>query len=95
MGYILGSLYVGNRTSAPRIGQEVIILGNRSTGSFLLARSGGPFTKLGCLAKQIIGTPRTTLLTSAPLAESPLDDRVLPPSSPKWETTSTASASEA
>ena len=36
VGYILGSLYVGNRTSAPRIGQEVIILGNRSTGSFLL-----------------------------------------------------------
>ena len=36
VGYLLGSLYVRDRTIAAKSGQEVTILGNRSTGSFLL-----------------------------------------------------------
>ena len=36
VGYLLGSLYVRDRTMAAKSGQEVTILGNRSTGSFLL-----------------------------------------------------------
>jgi len=36
VGYILGSLYVGGRAGTRSKAQEVTILGNRSTGSFLL-----------------------------------------------------------
>jgi len=36
VGYILGSLYVGGRAGTRRKAREVTVLGNRSTGSFLL-----------------------------------------------------------
>ncbi len=36
VGYLLGSLYVGDRSGVPEVEHEVTILGDRSTGSFLL-----------------------------------------------------------
>ena len=36
VGYILGSLYVDHLAGAPKVGQGVVILGDRSKGSFLL-----------------------------------------------------------